>query len=303
MLVDVPEPWPQAGARHVQQHAARRRSHHRGGLRQRLSHALGLHGGLDRLAAGRAAPGRPHGAGLAARARRGGARHRPAPLPVAAERPGGHPAAGGPVSHPVSRRLARRRRGGADGARARGRAAPAGAARGMAVRPPGSRRARVAGCLASASPGRLRAGRDLRAHLPLPGSDAGGPRSARGARRGRLAALRRRGGGKSQRGPARPRLCLRRLADGTLPPPLPLSGAQRGRERAPGLRRGVPARGGRPAGRVQHALRPALAQRDPERGQPLPVHRRRAVGSADRAARRAAVASGRRAARCRRSSP
>ena len=61
----------------------------------------------------------------------------------------------------------------ADGARARRRAAPAGAARGVALRPPGGRRARVAGCLASASPRRLRAGRDLRAHLSLAGSDPG----------------------------------------------------------------------------------------------------------------------------------
>ena len=219
LLVDVPNRGRKVALGMFNSTPARRRSHHRGRFRQRLPHALGLHGGLGGMAAGRAAPGRASWRWTRrGRSGRGGARHRPASLPVAAERPRGHPAARGPVSHPVSRRLARGRGSGAERARARGahRAWPSRARRGGFARRGADGRV-IAGRLAPASLRRLRAGPDLRAHLPLSGSDAGRVsvclRCAMWARG--CASARR--GGKSLRGSARPPLCLRCLPDGALP--------------------------------------------------------------------------------------
>ena len=276
-----PQPRAQDRARHVQQRAALERPVDPRGLRQRLPDAPRLRGGVDRLAARRAAPRRHDGAHGTAGARRVRARA----LRVPAERARRRAAARRPLPHPAPGGAPRRSGGGAARARARGGARGHGAARRVALPRRGLGRARR----------RLRARADLRVLLPGREPAGGRARLHRGARHRGLPALGDRGGGESVRGTDRPVLRVRGLAERPLPAPPALPRARRGRGGPPRVGRGDPARGGRAARRVQLPLRPALAERGPRGGQPVPVHRRGAGRPDHRAARGPAPPARRRA--------
>ena len=170
------EPRPQDRARHVQQRSALERSGYTGRLRQRVPDAPRLHGGLDRLAARRAAPRRHDGDDGAPGARR----LRAGALRVPAERARGRAAAGRPLPHPASGGAAStiRRRSCTCAStptrpRPRCRARPGASADAQSI----------------ALDGGFQPGRDLRLLLPRAGSAGGRPRLHRGAGHRELPAL------------------------------------------------------------------------------------------------------------------
>ena len=225
---------------------------------------------MDRLAARRAATRRDDGADRAARAGGLGARA----LRVPAQHAGGRAAAGRPLPHPASGGAPGRSRRRAARARARRRALGGGAALGLAL----------FGRLLGRPRRGIRARADLRVLLPRRASAAGGARLHRGARYRLVPALGQRRAGQPLRGRHRPLVRVRGVAERPLPPSSALSRARRGRGGPVRVGRGGAARGRRAARRVQLPLRPALAERAPRSRQPVPVHRRRAGGSADRPA-------------------
>ena len=179
---------PQGRARQVQQLRAGVGTVHSRGFRQRLPDAARLHHRVGRVAAGRAAPGRPDGARRAA----GERRQRLRPLRAAPQQARGYAAARRPLSHSSSCGRSGRPAGADHDARAHGRRCRAGGNPALEVAFPG--------CVPRPDGRRLHARRALRGRVPFcrsPGRRAGLPRdtghrrvAALGARRERQPAAR-----------------------------------------------------------------------------------------------------------------